>query len=352
MPFNNFFESKLGQFLLDVLRKIFLPKFANWVTKTLIGLGIVLLTASQSLFTAGIISVAESFFGKLDFLREVYHSNQMSPEWGFSVLLLGIIYHLAFTALTVWQEKHHFQPEKPSFSTGLTCPDGTSLEGTYEIPGFSINVKNKNDIPDFRVSAGKLGIGMQAVVDLHYNSSYYRDMASYLEKWSGVCVFRINVTNSGKSVASSVRLEIHFDPANSVTFWVARNLDTFPEEKALTLPVSYNNLIHSQKPRELEIHNSNGSTYIAWDIGDLQPSRQVESEMFVAVKCHDNTICKTHIFCNEMPERVESPVQLVKPTAKDICDFAEMSEDKFYDYLYTSFPSIRDLINEERARIE
>ncbi|MEZ7198956.1 hypothetical protein [Pseudodesulfovibrio karagichevae] len=347
----NFFDSEIGRILLKWLERLLLPKFHNKLAYAIVflGAGMLVVSPNGELVTAAVISVAEKFFGQLDYLRNFHSNQQISPLWGTMVIGIGACYHIASCALGIWKDKnqYHTIPErpKPSIESFLVLPDGNLLPDEYQIEGCTITVENKDDIRDYTVSAGPLGIGFQDFLNHSYNISYYREQAEYLENWAGACIFRVRINNLGQSAVSSVRVEIHFDPDHPVAFQISRSLEPFPSEKRDIYNISSLNF-HSDIAKELKIIRNNNISFIVWDIGDMQPSRQLETEMFISVRCYEDVTCHVRIYCNEFSQYEDKEIHFIKPKSMIINNFSEISEDNFYDILFDSSPLLGDLIKE------
>lgn len=193
---------------------------------------------------------------------------------------------------------------------------------------------NMETIPDLEPRMYSSAFGYLATLDLtnKRNPEFYREFADYIYNRALLRPVRLSIKNTGQVLASDVRVEL--------TVPTTKNVIVLYEYEMPDLPVRYSSILnHSipyvrsvfhQEPGEVSIEKNEERFLIAIDCGNLQPGRQVVSDVvLIAARENGRISLYGSAFAGNLPKpenfvlSITVSVTQKSMTVEDLCSLAD-----------------------------
>lgn len=172
----------------DRILTIIRPKTYNIIARSVIFLGVLLVTESQlSIVQAIVIALYEHFLGRSEVLRE-FINNSSSPWLGMILIFSGLIYHYF---MTIGKEQIELRlnksPNSPKLSLSLLNSDNEEYKNEIIfLRGYIANVPAVEDIPEYKVNLSQPNIYrfdtiLTTIGNAVRNPNYYKERAKHFE---------------------------------------------------------------------------------------------------------------------------------------------------------------------------
>ena len=164
-----------------------------------------------------------------------------------------------------------------------------------------INIPEKSKLPDYESS-----LDYRYSVD---NKDYYRELANYHSSASRVTPLYFAIKNSGKAIASNVRLEIQVDDVSGDYLFIEQPPEK-PSEDTMSIGTTLQDAIFNKS--EVTIKRYTKSWYIQVNFGNIQPGQMANNECplyFGASKCCVFTFNGV-VFSDETQEPIQFPMSI------------------------------------------
>jgi len=300
------------------LLSFFKPKSYNTLTKLLVYSGVALLLEAQlNVMEIFAVAVFDQLFGQSQFLRDMFASSN-NPEYGFSLILIGLVYHAIVTVgLELAQNIKANIPKQPQLKVVLCNADECEISGGIQLRGALCATSNDNEIkdywsPDEFVDCGNgTKIAQSIPMFDQYNRDYYRERAGLLRKWGGAEILRLSVINTGEVLSRSVIIKIFSPKLAGVS--VKNNIDLepiYPSKRGDRLGALLAPMPQHRPECDIRASHTNDEYVFVWEVGDLQTQMHRRSNTQLYIRSEVNTELKVVIYCDEFaaPTVIEFPI--------------------------------------------
>lgn len=335
--------------LLKLLPQYLWPKTYNLIARVSVLTGLALMIESQvNIFQGIMVALFEEFIAKSDWLRSIV-DGQTSFWVGFTVFLVGLVYHLVMSlGLEYIATLKANSPKVPEFDLQLTTKSGkSSVSGVLCLDGPLPRFNQCDDIPDYinkidhaqvseplngnlgNVTVGELrnrgfripGLFGNAETKTYTNKNLYRERISLLEEWLGYEPLKLSLSNLGELLATDLRVELVFPVSDYLSIKEPGVLLPDSPEKSksniswgvATHDYNLSELINAE--RKLRYSFVGDHHKITWDIEKLQAGTVLSSKRMLLFKVTGPISCKCTIFCDQLPRPVTLALQL-QPSAE------------------------------------
>jgi hypothetical protein len=196
-----------------------------------------------------------------------------------------------------------------------------------------------DEIPEYegesRISVGRLGPNMEMYIrDPSYrtNKNFYREMANHEFVQRLFRPVRLLITNAGGIATKGVRAELMIPAGNGVVPMMESKLPAMPKrsEYILVTPALDGIRPVIRRPGDLSVDQNQERFKLEIECGDLQPGRQIWSEVFYIGKAKDGEVLLNGlIYSDHLPRpkefclSISGGVRRSKLTAKELIDLAD-----------------------------
>jgi len=315
-------KDNVGEWLerLEKVIQLIKPRFHNAITKTVVIFGLGLSVESQiNIFEAMAVAVFESFFGKSEFLRELFATS--TSVWiGVTFVIFGLIYNAVVTVGLELVEKYKATiPKKPELKISLVNADGVALEDSYRMRG-AICFHEITNIPDFTKNSEKLkdelgitGIGQGLFMSStnsflsRVNKDFYRERERFLKVWGGAEIIYLKIFNAGSVVARNVRVEVAIPKLEGLSASNENNLTPHMPSREYDSSFDLAPNFGSKKLSYDIKHSNTSDDYIfEWSAGDVQAQETKSSMTDIFLRTENDCKISVKIYCDEISRPIET----------------------------------------------
>jgi len=289
------------KWLIELLR----PKFYNRITWTLI-------IAGLSMMSTPLWERLLEFALKTQFEIDITSND---TRWGFSLIVVALIYNFATTSLNAFTKRDEaVEGELPNFDLGFYDVVGQqSVEDNIEISGTYYETPKKGGIPDYKSTPKTDALGMPAFplgAFERTNSEYYRQLASFISKWSSGIVLQIRLANVSGAVASDTNLRLLTDDDESIS---VHRLGEIPKVPTSQMPLlEHLHAYQSIFDQDIDVSRSDKEMVVTVAMGKLQPQETSYSNDFIFIQSRKSgtIMLRCQIFDDKLPAPLEYDIPL------------------------------------------
>lgn len=343
-------SSKLLDFLIKVA-SIFKPKAYNTIAKRVVFIGLLQIVEAEVKFVhAIVIALFEKFIGVSAILRD-FLSATSNPTIGFSLVITGLIYHLAVTLGKGYIEtKISGLPRVPNLKCSLLNGDKEELDVDFTLRGKRVGIPRLEDIPinkDFEpeapIGAAAAVLGLGATYGSRFgkrkNEDLYKERAKLLGKWAGAELLYVKLSNDSETLATGVSVELAVRKQKGLCVALSTPHPALPadfiDDDAHRL-LHIDRVIKAVNPKAVSLNSDSEHHRVLWTVNRLQAQTEECSDDCFLLKTDKPVTIECTIFSDELPKPTTTSF-LVKPTlnALDV-SIEQLMNSNSFEQIYDS----------------